>query len=232
MAELSPIFIKAGKGEIAEKVVVAGDSERTKMLAKLLERPKLVNRERFLVYTGFHKGRKITVATHGIGMPSFAIAFEELAMLGAKRIVRLGTAGGLRPELEIGSLLIATAAETKPGGTLWEYFPNMHERIFYPDSKLTSSMYNALKSGNEKVFKGKVLTVNAFYAEGKFLKESNASAVEMECAALFKLARYRKVSAAAVLAISDNPYTKSGMKSSKDLWHSIKYAALKIFETL
>ena len=50
-----------------------------------------------LGFTGTFEGRPISVQSSGMGCPSAAIVFEELIQLGAKRIVRMGTCGGLQP---------------------------------------------------------------------------------------------------------------------------------------
>ena len=100
---MNPVHILAKKGEVAERVLIAGDPGRVKLLSTLLEEPKLVNENRgFLVYTGKYKDVKVSIATHGIGGPSIAIVLEELAMLGGKVFIRYGTAGALVPELDKG----------------------------------------------------------------------------------------------------------------------------------
>ncbi|MEM4732552.1 MAG: nucleoside phosphorylase, partial [Desulfurococcaceae archaeon] len=94
-----PVHIKASKEDIAGNVIAGGDPYRVELLKQLLEDARVVNTHRgLLVTTGYYKGTKVTIATHGIGAPSAAIVFEELAQLGAKRIVRLGTAGGIRKD--------------------------------------------------------------------------------------------------------------------------------------
>ncbi|TRM80208.1 5'-methylthioadenosine phosphorylase, partial [Sulfolobus sp. D5] len=91
---MNPVHILAKKGEISEKVLIAGDPGRVKLLSTLLKDVKLVNENRgFLVYTGKYNDENVSIATHGIGGPSIAIVLEELAMLGANTFVRYGTAG-------------------------------------------------------------------------------------------------------------------------------------------
>jgi len=102
-----PYHILAKPGEIAERVIAVGDPARVEQVSKLLSdcRPVNVNRG-FLVYTGEYDGVRVSIACHGVGGPSSAIVFEELRMLGAKVIVRLGTTGGFLPEMEPGELVI------------------------------------------------------------------------------------------------------------------------------
>ncbi|MEM1858498.1 MAG: nucleoside phosphorylase, partial [Desulfurococcaceae archaeon] len=122
-----PIHIKASKGDIAKNVIACGDPGRVDLLSSLLDDAKVVNTHRGLkVTTGLYKGTSVTVATHGIGGPSAAIVFEELHQLGARRIVRLGTAGGVRRDTKIGDVIVATAASYHVGGcTLGQYMPGM-----------------------------------------------------------------------------------------------------------
>ena len=113
---IGPIHIKAKKGDIAERVIIAGDPARVEQLAKMLENPRLVNTNRgFLVYTGTYKGVPVSVAVHGVGHPSSMLVVEELIMLGAKVIVRFGTCGAMVKGLKIGDLIIPTAAAYYPG---------------------------------------------------------------------------------------------------------------------
>ncbi|MEM3394898.1 MAG: nucleoside phosphorylase, partial [Nitrososphaerota archaeon] len=106
-----PAHIKANRGEIAERVIIAGDPARVEQLSRLMECSRLVNANRgFITFTGKYKSFDISVACHGIGGPSAAIVFEELVSLGAKLIVRLGTTGGLRREIKRGEFIIPTFA--------------------------------------------------------------------------------------------------------------------------
>ena len=86
-----------------------GIPERTEQIAQIVKDAKLVNSNRgFITYTGYFNGERITVATHGVGGPSSAIVFEELHILGAKVIVRLGTTGAMIKRLNTGDFAIPT----------------------------------------------------------------------------------------------------------------------------
>jgi len=89
-----PHIVSAKPEDISKNVIAVGDPGRVELLATLLENPKVVNKHRgLIVVTGYYKNAKVTIATHGMGCPSANIVFEELGILGAKRIVRLGTSG-------------------------------------------------------------------------------------------------------------------------------------------
>ncbi|OYT68088.1 MAG: 5'-methylthioadenosine phosphorylase, partial [Candidatus Wolframiiraptor sp. EX4484-121] len=106
-----PYHILAKPEQIAEKVIAVGDPARAEHISTILKDAELVNTNRgFPVYTGEFDGEVVTVACHGIGGPSSSIVFEELRMLGAEIIVRLGTAGAILEDMEPGEFLIPDSA--------------------------------------------------------------------------------------------------------------------------
>lgn len=203
---MRPQHIKAKPGDIADRVVISGDPARVVLLANALERPKLVSENRgFLTYTGSHAGRDVTVACHGIGGPSIAVVIEELIMLGAKAMVRLGSCGGLLKPMRVGDLVIATRAGYN-GGTLDSYF---EKKIApKPDAELTELLVASAKSQGTRHHTGPVFSSDAFFAEDpSFVRKSvklGYIAVEMECATLFGLGKLRRVKTASMLLVSNN----------------------------
>jgi len=221
---LSPAHIRAKPEDVASRVIVAGDPARVKQVADMLSDVRLVNENRaFFVYTGNYKGTRISVAVHGIGAPSLAIVFEELVMLGAKAIVRLGTAGAFIPDLHIGDVVIPTGAAYHVGGTLGMYFSENVALSCVPDFDLLRSIITELEVRNIPYRAGPVFSSDAFYAENPDFAKTWANrgylAVEMECATLFALGLLRKVHCAAVLVISDNLVVskEKELRTAKDL---------------
>ncbi|BCU66610.1 5'-methylthioadenosine phosphorylase [Sulfolobales archaeon HS-7] len=204
-----PIHIKADKSAVADRALISGDPGRIRLLSSLLEETKLVNENRgFLVYTGIYKGKKVTMASHGIGGPSIAIVIEELSSLGISHFVRYGTAGSLVPEVNVGEFVIATGAYHNSGGLFSQYLKEDIGLSTSPDIELTYEIMGQFKNSNIPVIKGDVFSSDAFYAEDEsFAKrwaERGVVAVEMELATLFMLGKLRKVRTAGVLIISDN----------------------------
>ena len=232
-----PVHIKARKGDIAERVVVAGDPARVKQLASLLDNAKLVNENRgFLVFTGEYKGTPITVATHGIGAPSAAIVFEELYMLGAKAMIRLGTCGAMVKGLKIGDFIIATGAAYPHGGaSIGMYVPD-GSMAAVPDFELTRLLVDEAKNVGEKVRLGPVFSSDAFYAEdpdfAKRWGSRGVVCVEMECAILFTLGLMRGFKTAAMLIVSDSLVEPSGFAGAKELAPRVGKASRIVFEAL
>ncbi len=202
-----PAHIRAEEGDVADLVVAVGDPARAKQVAKMFQKAKLVNSNRgLLTFTGTYKGKAVTVATHGLGGPSSAIVFEELRMLGAKTIVRLGTVGGMVKALEIGDLVIPIgAASTK--GSLEMYVPD-GTLPAVPDMELTLRIDEMCKKEGLRRRTGVVFSSDSFYGEDKGFVERWAKrgvvGVEMECATLFTLGLLRGFRAASLLIVSDS----------------------------
>src|SRR4029450_3893448 len=112
-----PIHIRAEKGQYAEACLLPGDPLRAKYVAEtFLEDAEQRNWERgMLGYTGTFKGKPVSVQATGMGCPSAAIVIEELSQLGVKRLLRIGTCGGLQPDLKLGGPVRTLAGV--PGGS-------------------------------------------------------------------------------------------------------------------
>jgi len=199
-----PFHILAKPENIAERVVCCGDPGRVMVLAELLEDARLVNENRgFLTYTGRYEGVEVTVATHGIGAPSAAIVLEELLMLGAKTIVRLGSCGSFHEDLKVGSIVVAEGAAYLPGGTIGMYVGNTCFPAV-PDFKLTEAICRKLEEKEIRFKRGIIVSSDAFHAEEDYIskwRKKGIIAVEMECAVLFTLARLKNFCSASVLIV-------------------------------
>ncbi len=202
---MSPIHIHAGPDDLAPYVLLPGDPGRARRIAeRYLEDARLYNDHRGLLgYTGRYQGMPVSVQTTGMGTPSAAIVVEELIQLGAKRLVRIGTAGALSPRVRPGELVVASSA-IPADGTTRQYLKG---RPFAPapSFRLLEALVEAAGEG---VHVGPVLTEDAFYAttpeEAREWASYGALAVEMESAAIFLLAGMRGVEAASILAVSNH----------------------------
>jgi 5'-methylthioadenosine phosphorylase len=209
-----PVHLRAKPKDIADLVVTAGDPDRIQQLAGMLKDARLVNSNRgFITYTGYHKGRMITLATHGIGGPSSAIVFEELYMLGAKEIVRFGSTGALTRKLSIGDFIVPTGAGYD-SGSLGTY---ARDGILpaVPNIDLTNRIVRNCEAEGAKYMTGPVFSTDAFYGEDAAFAERwsgrGVIGVEMECATLFALGLLRGFKAASLLIVSDS-LVKKGQK--------------------
>src|SRR5712691_818091 len=96
-----PIHVRAEPGEYTEACLLPGDPLRAKYIAETyFDNPVQRNSERgMLGYSGEYQGRPVSVQATGMGCPSAAIVMEELVQLGVKRLLRVGTCGGLQRDL-------------------------------------------------------------------------------------------------------------------------------------
>ena len=114
-----PIHLRPAT-ELAERVLLPGDPHRALAVAQdLLEGPLMFNHARGLWgYTGLaDDGEPLSIQSTGMGGPSAAIVCEELIALGARRLVRIGTCGALREDIELGALLAAREALPADGAS-------------------------------------------------------------------------------------------------------------------
>lgn len=210
MSKGKPMHILAKREDISTRVIAVGDPGRARALsASILENPRLVNEYRgYLVFTGSYRGSPLTIATHGVGGPSAAIVFEELIMLGARYIVRLGSTGAMVDNIEIGDVIVADGAAYPVGGSVGMYLGIDTAYPASPDIELTYMVFKNLSSKLGRVWLGPVYSSDAFYAEsGDFVARWSSRkilSVEMECATLFIVSRLRGVRSACVLVASDN----------------------------
>ncbi len=189
---------------LAERVLLPGDPARALFLAEsLLEGAKMFNHHRGLWgYTGLAPdGAPLTIQSTGMGGPSAAIVVGELAELGARRLVRVGTCGALQADLLLGDLVIATEAIAADGTSR---ALGAGERVA-AGRALTAELRRS--AGDSQAARaGPVVSTDLFYDPRGLEREwseAGALAVEMETATLFALAASRGVDAAAVLVVSD-----------------------------
>ncbi|MEN2998998.1 MAG: nucleoside phosphorylase [Acidilobaceae archaeon] len=231
------VHIRASPGEIAERVIVAGDPGRIRFIAEnFLEEPRLVNDNRgLLVYTGKYMGMPVTLATHGIGASSALLVFEELIALGARAMVRLGTCGSLSPSVEIGDLVIPTVASYYPGGPYYQYYGELACGPAAPHFEVLKTLIEETSKSGARYHIAPVVSSDAFYSEGPDFAERwsrrGAVAVEMECAALFLIGSMRSVKTGALLVTVDSPthYRRLGPEG---ITSSMKVAAKIVLEAL
>ncbi len=232
--ELTPVHIQLKKGDISDNVLIGGDPERIIEIAKLLENPKLLWTYRYTVYSGRYKNKSITLASHGIGAPSLAIAVEELHALGGKNFVRLGTCGGMK-ETDYGDLVIPDSAFSSGGGTMGEYIGiNDSKNAFEPDEKLTTNLIENTKRSGAKYITGPVFSTDAFFVGHQEVMTSKMKmvAIEMECATLFMLGRLRKFRTASLLLVVDKIMEQAKFLSIDEMHRRAKNAASIVLDTL
>lgn len=209
--------IKLKNGDVGRYVLLPGDPGRCEAIANYFDSPAhVVSNREYTTYTGYLCGEKVSVVSTGIGGASAAIAMEELVHLGADTFIRVGTSGGMQPEVESGHLVIATGA-IRLDGTSKEYAP-----LEYP-AVADFNIVNALKQASDKLgytsHVGVVQCKDSFYGQhdpdsmpiAETLKDKwkafikcGALTSEMESATLFIVGAIRRVRVGSVLLVVAN----------------------------
>jgi uridine phosphorylase len=187
--------------QLAERVLLPGDPGRALLLAQtLLDEPRMFNHNRGLWgYTGTAAdGAPLTIQSTGMGGPSAAIVISELADLGARRLVRVGTCGALDRSLSLGDLLIATESIAADGTSRALGAP---ERV-----AASRELLDALLAAGDGTAAGPVASTDLFYDrppdDDRGWLNAGARAFEMEAATLFVVAERRGLAAGAVLVVA------------------------------
>src|SRR3954463_12489478 len=147
--------------EYAQDALLPGDPGRALALAQqLLSEPRMSNHARGLWgYTGeTPDGRPLSIQSTGMGGPSAAIVLHELAELGVKRAVRVGTCGALAPDLRHGDLIVAVDALAEDGTSRALGATDAVE----PDRELTSRLAAALPRSPAAV---RIVSTDLFYSD-------------------------------------------------------------------
>lgn len=202
MENLQP-HIKCKEGDVADTVFLVGDPDRISLVVKYWDKAKKIADNRGLpVWTGTYKGIPVSIASTGMGCPSTAIVIEELANIGAKKLIRIGTCGALKKEIKPGDIIIPISAIREEGTTSAYVGPEVSA---VADAELVAKLESSAKSKNYVYWKGINRTHDAFYEPiENFLKLKGSEAIssEMECSAVFLIASLRGLKAAAVLAVN------------------------------
>lgn len=203
--------IGAAAGDFAKTVLMPGDPLRAKYIAETyLENPRLVTEIRgILGYTGTYAGKQVSVMASGMGMPSISIYSHELfSFYGVENIIRVGTAGAIRPELHIKDIVVGMGACTNSGIPAAQGISG-----FAPiaDYHLLRTFCDTAEHAGVPVTVGNLVSSDLFYGEDPDFvarwAKAGGLAVEMEAAALYLNAALLGKRALAVCTISDSLVT-------------------------
>jgi len=202
-----PIHVRAEPGDYAEACLLPGDPLRAKYIAETyLDDAVQRNAERgMLGYTGEFEGRPVSVQATGMGCPSAAIVIEELVQLGVKRMLRVGTCGGLQPDLALGDLIVALSAI--PADATARHLVGTDQHVPTASWELVHGAVHVAKDVGQSMRLGPVVSSDLFYNPdgGQYERWSSRGvlAVEMEAAVLFTLGALRGFAAGCLLTVSD-----------------------------
>ena len=203
-----PIHLRAEPSDYAPAVLVPGDPRRAKHIAEtFFEGARLVNEERgMLGYTGTYKGKPISVQSVGMGGASVAIYYTELTkMLGATRLVRVGTAGGIGAGMKMGDTVVAVSATCDD--PMIDILTGGEPHAPTADWRLVEEAVKHGRAQGTRMHVGPIVTSAIFYDPREGManrwRARGHLAVEMEAAILYTLGAINGFESLAIMTISD-----------------------------
>lgn len=207
------IHIGAGKGQIAEKVLLAGDPLRARAIAeRFLQDVFEYNNVRGMYgYTGNYMGKAVSVQGSGMGIPSISIyAHELINEYDVKSLIRVGTCGSLQENVKIKDIVIAMGACTDSAINHHRFSGMDYAPL--ADYNLLTKAVELSKLARLRAHVGNILSSDQFYHHDeenwKTWADYGVLAVEMETSALYTLAAHFGVKALTILTVSDHLITK------------------------
>jgi uridine phosphorylase len=191
---------------IAAEAILVGDPGRALMLAQaVLAEPKMSNHARGLWgYTGAAEAGELTIQSTGMGGPSAGLVLADLAELGVRRAIRVGTCTALDPALGTGDLLRAIGALVGNSPT------DAPSEAIRPDAGLDGELGRRLR---ERATAGVVVSLDTLHGAGASAPAGVADAADMQTATLLRRGLELGVALAAVLVVTE---TASGERIAQD----------------
>ena len=215
--------IESKKEDIAEVVLMPGDPLRAKYIAeKFLTDYKLVNRVRNMFgYTGYYKGKRVTVFASGMGIPSIGIySYELYKFYDVKKIIRIGTSGSFNKNIKVLDVVLSEGAYSKT------YFPKLLDGNTVDFIKSSESLNEKIKTvadnKNIPLKIGKTITSDVFDLYSSSLDEFRSNfpdddflSAEMEAFGLFYIAQKFNREAACLMTVVDSFYDEKSLTSEE-----------------
>ena len=195
--------------DVGKYAIVPGPKERADSLVKKLKNPiKNFAFMEYTMHTGDYDGTKVTTINGGRFSPDTAITTEILCNAQAQHMIRIGSCGSLREDINIGDIIVIDSAVRGDGVTPYYVDKNFKTES---DKRLTDALEEVAKMSGLKVHRGKIWTTDALLREtrevvGKAI-DDGAIAVDMVTSTFLTLCQFYKVPATAIVAVSDNIIT-------------------------
>lgn len=193
-----------GEPQLPTAGILAVNPSDTSHFPRLAQRFDL--QRHFLFNAGLYANDRLFVAGPAVGAPMAAICMEKLIALGASKILLYGWCGSLTPALRAGEVFVPTSARSEEGTS-----SHYQDSAAVFDDSLQNVLLETLRTWGLKPKPGGVWTTDAVYRETREKIERYGAegllAVDMEYAALQAVARFRRVSLAAVMLVSDELFS-------------------------
>ena len=211
------IHIEAKKDEIAPLVLMPGDPLRAKYIAdNFLSDAILINDVRnMLGYTGYYKGKRVTVMGSGMGIPSIGIySYELFTDYDVEKIIRIGSGGSLSQDIKINDIVLAKNSYSPSSfAYVWGKCVN---NVIDSSETLNNKILDTTKKLKMNINYGTIMTADVFtvYADiehiyKKMPKHINLLANEMEAFGLFHVANLCNKEASCLMTIVDSPFEEN-----------------------
>jgi len=221
-AERMQYHIRLKEGDIAPYVLLPGDPDRVKVIASFWDESRFLGRHReYNSYTGKYRGVPISSVSTGMGAPAAAIAVEELANIGARTFIRVGSTGAIQRDMNCGDLVITTGA-VRHEGTSKQYV-----NVEYPAAAshdVVLALIQACETLGYRCHVGITCSTDSFYpGQGRpgyggykqswsdqiipDLQRAGVLNLEMEAAAILVLTNLYNLRGGAICAIFANRVT-------------------------
>ncbi len=214
--------IGVGPEDLAQSVLLPGNPDRVETITDFWDEAEERGFHReYRTVTGSVEDTPISVTSTGIGSPAAAIAVEELARAGADTFIRVGSTGAIQAGMEIGDLVITTAA-VRQEGTSDEYVREDYPAV--ANREVTSALIAAAERLGYDYHVGLTMSADSFYAgqgrtgfEGfeaagsdtliEELREANVKNIEMEASAILTLGSIYGLRTGAICSVYANRET-------------------------
>ncbi|MFB6137062.1 MAG: nucleoside phosphorylase [Halobacteriaceae archaeon] len=216
MDEDRQYHLEVSAGDVADTVLLPGDTDRVDLIAERLEdASEIASHREYRTVTGRYDETPLSVTSTGIGSPGAAIAVEELARVGADTFLRVGSCGAIQPEVSVGDLVVTRGA-VRQEGTSDEYVREDYPAV--ADERVVAALVAAAERLGHDYHVGVTASTDSFYAgqardgfggyrrsgADELLADLRAAAVlnlEMEASAVLTLAQLYGLRAGAVCTV-------------------------------
>ncbi len=204
----------ASKEEIAKAVLMPGDPLRAKYIAEqYLKDSVQFNQVRNMFgYTGYYKGKRLSVMGSGMGCASIGIyAHEMFHKYDVDVILRAGSCGAYSNLLDLNDILVVDSSWSQ--STFAHTYSGYKGNIAYPDTELYKSIVENAQKHGIRCKEGRIHTSDCFYYRVKedlsdIRDHKGCLGVDMESFALFHVAKEAKKKSASILTVSDHSLKK------------------------
>lgn len=177
-------YLGCTSDDLGDRAIIVGDRGRVALAAERLQNPAWLNEDRGLTtVTGGYKDRIITISAFGMGAPIAAVVLHELASLGVRAILRLGTVMCLEPA-KLGDLVLSEGAISREG-TSATYGPA--DQTALPDRHLQETILKCAMREDRQLVRGLIASYDGFYTQMFALEDEREASIAAERARIRSL---------------------------------------------